>query len=65
MCLLSSFGARQDVDGRAKPGQGAIFLASGCQLVHAEEFGDAVKDWEGAPMTGLPGSLLLVGRRNG
>jgi SAM-dependent methyltransferase len=40
-------------------------LASGCQLVHAEEFGDAVKDWEGAPMTGLPGSLLLVGRRKG
>jgi uncharacterized protein len=39
-------------------------LASGCQLVHAEEFGDTSEEWEGAPMTGLPGSLLLVGRRN-
>jgi SAM-dependent methyltransferase len=38
-------------------------LASGCQLVHAGEFGDACEEWEGAPMTGLPGSLLLVGRR--
>jgi SAM-dependent methyltransferase len=38
-------------------------LASGCQLVHAEEFGDCCEDWEGAPMTGLPASLLLVGRR--
>jgi ubiquinone/menaquinone biosynthesis C-methylase UbiE len=38
-------------------------LASGCQLVHAEEFGDACKTWEGAPMSGLPASLLLVGRR--
>lgn len=40
-------------------------LASGCQLVHAEEFGDISEEWEGAPMTGLPRSLLLVGRRNG
>ncbi len=40
-------------------------LASGCQLIHAEEFGDAVKDWEDAPMAGLPRSLLLVGRRDG
>jgi SAM-dependent methyltransferase len=38
-------------------------LASGCQLIHAEEFGDTCENWEGAPMAGLPGSLLLVGRR--
>jgi SAM-dependent methyltransferase len=38
-------------------------LASGCQLIHAGEFGDRSEDWEGAPMAGLPGSLLLVGRR--
>lgn len=37
-------------------------LASGCQLVHVGEFGDSCEDWEGAPMAGLPGSLLLVGR---
>ncbi len=40
-------------------------LASGCQLVHAEEFGNAVDEWEVAPMTGLPLALLLVGRRDG
>ena len=38
-------------------------LASGCQLIHAEEFGDKCENWEGAPMAGLPGSFLLVGRR--
>jgi ubiquinone/menaquinone biosynthesis C-methylase UbiE len=38
-------------------------LASGCRLVHAAEFGDSCEDWEGAPMTGLPASLLLIGRR--
>jgi hypothetical protein len=31
-------------------------LASGCRLIHVEEFG-------GAPLAGLPGSLLLIGRR--
>ena len=40
-------------------------LASGCQLVDAEEFGDTCGEWEGAPMAGLPGSLLLVARRDG
>ena len=40
-------------------------LASGCQLVHAEEFGDVSEEWEGAPMTGLPASLLLIARHNG
>jgi SAM-dependent methyltransferase len=39
-------------------------LASGCQLIHAEEFGDTCEGWEGAPMAGLPGSLLLVARRS-
>jgi SAM-dependent methyltransferase len=41
---------------------GAI-LASGCELVHAEEFGDTCQAWEGVPVAGLPESLLLVGRR--
>jgi ubiquinone/menaquinone biosynthesis C-methylase UbiE len=40
-------------------------LASGCQFVHAEEFGNAVDEWEVAPMAGLPASLLLIGRRDG
>jgi hypothetical protein len=40
-------------------------LASGCQLIHAEEFGDTCEEYEGAPMTGLPRTLLLVGRRTG
>jgi SAM-dependent methyltransferase len=43
----------------------AAILASGCRLVHAEEFGDASESWEGAPVAGLPASLLLVGRRDG
>jgi SAM-dependent methyltransferase len=38
-------------------------LAAGCCLIHAEEFGDTCETWEGAPMAGLPESLLLVGRR--
>jgi hypothetical protein len=28
--------------------------------VHAGAFGDACEEWEGAPMTGLPGSISLV-----
>jgi hypothetical protein len=43
----------------------SAILASGCWLVHAEEFGDSSERWEGAPIGGLPASLLLVGRRNG
>ena len=43
----------------------SAILASGCQLIHAEEFGDTSEEWEGAPMAGLPRSLLLIGRRNG
>jgi len=39
-------------------------LVSGCQLVHAEELGNAVDEWEVAPMSGLPAALLLVGRRD-
>jgi hypothetical protein len=41
---------------------GAI-LAAGCELVHVEEFGDGCEEWEGAPMTGLPEWLFVVGRR--
>ena len=43
----------------------SAILSSGCRLVHAEEFGDTSGAWEGAPMSGLPASLLLVGLRNG
>jgi SAM-dependent methyltransferase len=43
----------------------SALLAAGCRLVHAEEFGDTAESWEGAPMAGLPASLLLVGRREG
>jgi len=42
----------------------SAILSSGCQLVHAEEFGHGSEWWEGAPVAGLPASLLLVGRRN-
>jgi SAM-dependent methyltransferase len=42
----------------------SAMLSSGCQLIHAEEFGDTSDSWEGAPVAGLPASLLLVGRRN-
>ena len=38
-------------------------LWSGCQLVHVEEVGDTSESWEGAPVAGLPATLLLVGRR--
>jgi SAM-dependent methyltransferase len=39
-------------------------ISSGCQLIHAEEFGNTRESWEGAPMAGLPAALLLVGRRS-
>jgi SAM-dependent methyltransferase len=42
----------------------SAILSSGCRLIHVEEFGDASGWWEGAPVAGLPESLLLVGRRN-
>jgi SAM-dependent methyltransferase len=42
----------------------SAILSSGCQLIHAEEFGDTGESWEGAPVAGLPAMLLLVGRRN-
>jgi SAM-dependent methyltransferase len=42
----------------------SAILSSRCQLVHAEEFGDTSETWEGAPVAGLPATLLLVGRRN-
>jgi SAM-dependent methyltransferase len=41
----------------------SAILSSGCQIIHAEEFGDTADEWEGAPMAGLPASLLLVARR--
>ena len=42
----------------------SAILSSGCQLIHVEELGDASESWEGAPVAGLPATLLLVGRRN-
>lgn len=39
-------------------------IAAGCELIHVEEFGDTCEEWEGVPVTGLPETLLLVGRRN-
>jgi SAM-dependent methyltransferase len=41
----------------------AAILSSGLQLLHAEEFGDSRQDWECAPLTGLPETLLLVGQK--
>lgn len=41
----------------------SAILGSGCRLIHAEEFGDTAEEWEGAPMAGLPLTLMLVGRR--
>lgn len=40
-------------------------LGAGCQLLHAGEFGNTCEEWEGAPVAGLPATLLLVGRRRG
>jgi SAM-dependent methyltransferase len=41
----------------------SAIVGSGCRIVHAEEFGDTAEEWEGAPMNGLPATLLLVARR--
>lgn len=38
-------------------------LKAGCRLVEVHEFGEEVADWEGAPLQGLPESLLLVARK--
>jgi SAM-dependent methyltransferase len=43
----------------------SAILASGCRLLHIEEFGDAREKWETAPVAGLPAILFLVGRREG
>jgi SAM-dependent methyltransferase len=43
----------------------SAMFTSGFRLIHAEEFGDTVDEWEGAPLAGLPLALLLVGRRIG
>jgi SAM-dependent methyltransferase len=41
----------------------SAIIASGCRLIHAEEFDGSADEWEGAPMAGLPLTLLLIGRR--
>ena len=38
-------------------------LRSGCRLLEVDEFGEAVADWEGAPLHGLPEFLLIVARK--
>ena len=38
-------------------------LKSGCRLSEVHEFGDSVAEWEGAPLHGLPESLLIVARK--
>ncbi|NND07325.1 MAG: class I SAM-dependent methyltransferase [Saprospiraceae bacterium] len=38
-------------------------LSAGCKIIHTDEFGTHVGDWEGAPLQGLPENLLIVGRR--
>jgi SAM-dependent methyltransferase len=43
----------------------SAILHCGCQLIHLEEFGETTDEWEGAPMAGLPATLLLIGRRIG
>jgi len=41
----------------------SAIISTGCRLIHAEEFGDTSESWEGAPMAGLPVTLLLVAHR--
>ena len=38
-------------------------LKAGCRLSEVHEFGESVAEWEGAPLHGLPESLLIVARK--
>jgi ubiquinone/menaquinone biosynthesis C-methylase UbiE len=38
-------------------------LRAGLRIVDVHEFGEAVADWEGAPMHGLPEFLLIVAEK--
>lgn len=38
-------------------------IEAGGQILHADEFGEEVADWEGAPLQGLPEFLLIVARK--
>ncbi|MDQ2730881.1 MAG: hypothetical protein M3Y56_04415 [Armatimonadota bacterium] len=38
-------------------------LSAGCELQLLHESGEEAEDWEGAPLAGLPQSLLVVGRK--
>ncbi|MDP6505950.1 MAG: class I SAM-dependent methyltransferase [Planctomycetota bacterium] len=38
-------------------------LEAGCELICFEEFGDKQPDWTVTPLAGLPGSLILVGKK--
>lgn len=37
---------------------------AGCHVLFVDEYGEEVADWEGAPLHGLPESLLIVARKN-
>ena len=41
----------------------AALMEAGCDLTAIHECGDRPERWESAPLAGLPGSLLLVGRK--
>ena len=41
----------------------SALLDAGCELVAAHEIGDAVQEWEGPNLEGLPEYLLLVGKK--
>lgn len=38
-------------------------MATGCELLSVDEFGDEPEEWEEAPVAGLPRSLLIVSRK--
>ncbi|HMJ25365.1 MAG TPA: class I SAM-dependent methyltransferase [Pyrinomonadaceae bacterium] len=38
-------------------------ISSGCSILFVDEFGEAVGQWEGAPLAGLPEFLLIVARK--
>ena len=39
-------------------------LQAGCRVLELHEFGEAVAEWEGAPLHGLPEFLLIVARKD-
>lgn len=39
-------------------------IQAGARILHVDEFGEDVAEWEGAPLTGLPEFLLIVARKD-